>query len=51
MTILKKNIRWVIENAGSSELKEMGLRGHDYLVAHLTKDMSVEKYKETILGL
>ena len=48
---IEKNIRWVIENADSNELKEMGLRGHDYLVAHLTKDMSVEKYKENVLGL
>ena len=48
---VEKNIRWFIENADSNEFKEMGSRGHDYLVANLTKDMSVEKYKENILGL
>ncbi len=48
---IEKNIRWFIENADSSELKEMGSRSHDYLIKNLTKDMSVEKYKETILGL
>ena len=48
---IEKNIRWFIENANSKELKEMGTRSHDYLTKNLTKDMSVEKYKETILGL
>ena len=48
---VEKNIRWFIENADSNELKEMGSRSHDYLIKNLTKDMSVEKYKETILGL
>lgn len=48
---VEKNLRWFIENADSNELKEMGSRSHDYLINHLTKDMSVEKYKENILGL
>ena len=48
---VEKNIRWFIEKSGTDELAEMGKRGHDYLVEHLTKDVSVGKYVKTIKGL
>lgn len=48
---VEKNIRWFIDNAGSYELAEMGKRGHEYLVEHLTKDVSVAKYIASIEGL
>ena len=48
---VEQNIRWFIDNAGSDELAEMGKRGHEYLVDHLTKDVSIGKYIEAIKGL
>ncbi len=48
---VERNIRWFIDNAGSDELAEMGKRGHEYLVHHLSKDVSIGKYIETIKGL
>ena len=44
-------IRWYIENAGSGEVKQMGLNGREYLEKNLTKNISVSKYKEEILKL
>lgn len=46
---VEKNIRCLIEKAGSDELKEMGLRGRKYLEKNLTKEASVKKYAEEIL--
>ena len=46
---IEKNIRWFIEHANSDELLEMGRRSRANLVQNLTKDVSVEKYKKTIL--
>lgn len=43
-------IRWFIENGGSEEVKKMGLRGREYLMKELTKEISIEKYKKAILG-
>ena len=48
---IEKNITWFIDNAGNNELAEMGKRGHEYLVDHLTKDVSIEKYIEAINNL
>ena len=48
---VEKNIRWFIDTAGSDELAAMGKQGHEYLVHHLTKDVSVKKYIEAIKGL
>lgn len=48
---IEEDVRWFIDKAGSDELAEMGKRGHEYLVDHLTKDVSVEKYKNAILAL
>jgi len=42
------DVKWFIDNAGSSELAEMGKRGHEYLVRYLTKDVSIAKYIEAI---
>lgn len=48
---VEENIRWFIEHAGDTELVAMGKRSREYLVANLTKDISVEKYKEVFLGV
>ena len=48
---VEENIRWYIDNAGNNELAEMGKRGHEYLVDHLTKDVSIGKYIEAIKRL
>lgn len=48
---VEKNIRWFIDNAGSDVLAEMGRQGHVYLVGHLTKGISIEKYKAFISSL
>ena len=45
---VEDNIGWFVSKAGSDELVEMGRRGHEYLINHLTKDISVEKYIETM---
>ena len=46
-----QNISWFIDNAESNELAEMGKRGHEYLIHHLTKAVSVGKYIDAIEGL
>jgi len=46
--MIEQDVRWFIDNAGSDELAEMGKRGHEYLIHHLTKDVSVGKYIEAI---
>ena len=48
---IEKNIRWFIDNAGSSEIKDMGIRSRDNLEKNLTRDVSVRKYAEEILKL
>ena len=48
---IAKEIRWFVDNAGSDELAVMGKRGREYLVHHLTKDISVGKYIEAIKAL
>ncbi|MGN0594100.1 MAG: glycosyltransferase family 4 protein [Hominimerdicola sp.] len=45
---LKTHINWFIKHAGEPVLEEMGQRGRDYLVKNLTKEVSVEKYIDTI---
>lgn len=44
-------IRWYIENAGKSEVKEMGKNGREYLEKNLTKDVSIRKYIDAIKAL
>lgn len=48
---IEKNINWFIENANSEELQNMGKRNRKYLEENLTKDISINKYKEEILKL
>ena len=42
-------IRQFIENRGSDKLKQMGIDGRKYLVKYLTKDISIEKYRQKML--
>ena len=44
-------IRWYIENADSTEVKQMGMNGRKYLEEKLTRDVSVNRYAEEILKL
>ena len=44
-------IRWHIENAGTSEVNQMGENGRKYLEKNLTKDVSIKKYVEAIKAL
>lgn len=46
---IEKNIRWFIETAKEQELINMGIRGREYLIQHLTKSMSIDKYRKAIL--
>lgn len=39
-----------IQKKDSEALKQMGENGRDYLTRHLTKDVSIEKYKDEILS-
>lgn len=48
---IEKNINWFINNANSDELKNMGNRSRKYLEENLTKDISINKYKEEILKI
>lgn len=48
---VEENVRWFIENVGSSELKAMGARGRENLEKNLTRNVSVRKYAEEILKL
>ena len=48
---IEKNIRWFIENSDSKEIEEMGKRNREYLVNNLTKDISINKYKEEMLKI
>ncbi|MBD5464192.1 MAG: glycosyltransferase family 4 protein [Lachnospiraceae bacterium] len=43
-------IKRFIDLKGSPELEEMGAKGRDYLVNHLTKDVSIKKYRDEILS-
>ena len=45
------NLQVLLNIAGSEEEKAMGERGRDYLVKHLTKDVSIAKYTEEILAI
>lgn len=47
---IEKDIQWFIENAGNGKVTAMGQRGHDYLIENLTREKSVKKYAEEILG-
>ena len=46
-----ENINWFIQNANSEELQNMGKRSREYLLHNLTKEISINKYKEEILKI
>lgn len=46
-----RHIQWFLDHAGTEEIAEMGRKGREYLVQNLTKDVSVGKYREEILGV
>ncbi len=48
---IENNINWFINHADSDELQDMGKRSREYLVDNLTKDISINKYKEEILKI
>lgn len=48
---VEENIRWFLNHAGSEKVREMGRKGRIYLEKHLTKDISIQKYKDAILAL
>ena len=48
---VEKNIQWFIDNAGSTEIKQMGVRGRKNIEQNLTRNVSVKRYEEEILKL
>lgn len=48
---IEKNLRWFVEKVGNEHSREMGRKGYEYLVRNLTKDISINKYKNEILKL
>lgn len=42
---------WYVEHAGSEEIEKMGVNGRKYLEEKLTRDVSLQRYKEYILEL
>ncbi|MBT1160454.1 glycosyltransferase family 4 protein [Bifidobacterium sp. SO1] len=44
-------IHWYLDHAGSEELVDMGKHGREYLVNHLTRDISVNEYARAIEAL
>ena len=47
---IERLIQRFIEMRETSQLQEMGERGRSYLVSHLTKDVSIRKYRDEILS-
>ncbi len=45
---MEENLRWFINEADSPELIDMGKRAHEYLLKHLTKNISIQKYIKVI---
>ncbi len=45
------NVQTLLDIAGNEEEKAMGDRGREYLVEHLTKDVSIAKYIDEILSI
>ncbi len=48
---MQTNVEALLAMAGSDEERTMGQRGRDYLVSHLTKDVSIAKYTQEILAI
>lgn len=47
---IEELIRKYIQMRGTDELTEMGKRGREYLMYNLTKDVSIQKYRDEILS-
>lgn len=47
---VEDGIRWFLEHAGDVEYMAMGEKGHKNLLDNLTKDISIRKYRDAILG-
>lgn len=43
-------IQWFIDRKNDEVLAEMGQKGREYLTKYLTKDVSIEKYREEIIS-
>ena len=50
-TSIERIIDWYIENSTESQLDEMGLKGRKYLEEHLTKNISINKYIQSIIEI
>lgn len=48
---VEKNIQWFLDHAGTEELEMMGCKGHEYLIKHFTKNISIQKYIDAINSL
>lgn len=48
---INDEIEWFIQNAGSKEMVSMGQRGRQYLMENLTKEKSIQKYKEAFKSI
>lgn len=48
---IKENIHWFIDNAASTEIRNMGIRNRENLEANLTRSVSMRKYAKEILEL
>jgi len=49
---VRENIRWFIDHAdNASELEKMGRDGYDYLIHHMTKNISIKKYIDAIKNI
>ncbi len=48
---IEKNIRWFIENAGSEEMAAMGKRGREYLEINLSRERSIQKFIDILMGI
>ena len=44
-------VRWFVEHAGMEEMEQMGRKGRKFLEEHLTRELSVHRYVETIKAL
>ncbi len=46
---IEKMIEWFIERAGTEGLTLMGMRGREYLEKNLMKEVSIDRYKKSIM--
>lgn len=48
---IAQNVSWFISHANSNEVAEMGMKGYEYLINNMTKEISIKKYIEAIRKL